>query len=98
MIETTILLNLTEGHRKYYIIELHKEGQDFWTVTGYWGRVGVMSQSKIYLHHCPNEWIARQQVKRLYNTRLDHGYTLHERNNKPAPSSVSTVEAILSAL
>jgi hypothetical protein len=32
-VETVILLNLTEGHRKYYIAELYQKGNKF-TVTG----------------------------------------------------------------
>jgi len=97
MTKTVILLNTTEGHRKYYIIELHRDSPNRIIVRGIWGRLGATGRTQIK-YEGNGDWVAERVFQQILYEKYDHGYKLHETNNRRADTSVDVVVAILEAL
>ena len=97
MTETTYLLNLSEGHRKYYIVELHQENKTN-SVTAVWGRVGALGRVQTKLN-TTSPWIARHYYQGLIRTKRNtRDYTVHKVTNNRAEMTVSLIEAVFSQL
>ena len=93
MTKSVILLNTTPPHKKYYIVELYVDNSSY-TVTGVWGRLGARGRSKIW-YQGPGHYSAGNAVQDLINTRLEHGYQIHQESSERAQDKVSEVEAFL---
>jgi len=95
--KTAIFLNLNPPHRKYYIIELHRDDKGVWSVTGTYGRVDVTSKTQLK-YRGSDYYDACNVLEKTINDRYSHGYTLYKETDERAPSIISLVEALLSTL
>jgi len=98
MYETIVFYQLTEKHKKYYLIEVKQDSRNNTTVTGIWGRLNAPGKKQIKYDGMANSWAVDRCVQEICDTREKHGYTLYKKVKQPAPETLTLTEAILANL